>query len=136
MLLYAQPLSRVIRLTADDVEGDSDGQVWLRLGDPPAPVPEPVAAMLTDLAVRRPSGGWLFPGRNAGQPTAYRTMHGHLRDLGLPMRAGRIAALRQLVLQAPAPVIADALGFHQTTTTRQLSAAGGTWNRYIGLPRH
>ena len=40
-----------------------------------------------------------------------------LRDLGLPMRTARISALRQLVLQVPAPVIAGALGFHHTTTT-------------------
>jgi len=39
-------------------------------------------------------------------------------DLGLPMRTARISALRQLVLQVPAPVIAGALGFHHTTTTR------------------
>lgn len=135
MLLYAQPLSRVIRLTAGDLERDSDSQVFLRLGDPPAPVPLPFAAMLTGLAAGQPPGGWLFPGCNAGQPVAYRTMQGHLRDLGLPIRAGRIAAVRQLVLQAPAPVIAGALGFHHTTTTRQASAAGGTWNRYAGIRR-
>lgn len=123
-------------LTTADIERDSDGQVWLRVGDPPAPVPGPFAAMLTGLAASRAPGGWLFPGCNAGQPVACRTMHSHLRDLGLPMRAGRIAAIRQLVLQAPAPVIAGALGFHQTTTTRQVSAAGGTWNRYAGIRRH
>jgi len=32
--------------------------------------------------------------------------------------------------QAPAPVIAGALGFHQTTTTRQVAHADGTWNQY------
>jgi len=34
------------------------------------------------------------------------------------------------VLDAPAPVVAGALGYHQTTTTRQVAHAGGTWNRY------
>ena len=37
-LLYAQPLSRVVRLTLDDVIRDGD-QVLLRLGEPPTPVP-------------------------------------------------------------------------------------------------
>jgi hypothetical protein len=55
-----------------------------------------------------------------------------LRDHGLPMRTARIAALRQLVLQVPAPVIADALGFHHNTTTRQHASAGGSWSRYAG----
>ena len=31
---------------------------------------------------------------------------------------------------APAPVVADALGFHQHTTARHVAIAGGTWNRY------
>jgi hypothetical protein len=75
---------------------------------------------------------WLFPGRNAGQPAAYRAMFTQLRDLGLPMRTARISALRQLILQVPAPVIADALGFHYTTTTRQHVHASAPWSQYIG----
>jgi hypothetical protein len=51
-----------------------------------------------------------------------------LRDLSLPMRTALISALRQLVLQVPAPVVADALGFHYTTT-RQHVNAGGPWSR-------
>jgi hypothetical protein len=73
---------------------------------------------------------WLFPGRQAGQPASYQAMSTQLRDLSLPMRTARISALRQLVLQVPAPVIADALGFHYTTTTRRHANAGGPWSRY------
>ena len=43
--------------------------------------------------------------------------------------------LPQLVLQAPAPVIADALGFHQLTTTWQHTHAGATWSRYTAISR-
>jgi hypothetical protein len=32
----------------------------------------------------------------------------------------RVSALRQLVVQAPAPVVADALGFHQKSSARQV----------------
>jgi hypothetical protein len=32
--------------------------------------------------------------------------------------------------QAPAPVVAGALGFHQHATARHVAIAGGTWNRY------
>lgn len=45
VLLYAQPLTRVARLTIDDVIHDGD-YVLLRLGDPASPVPEPVADIL------------------------------------------------------------------------------------------
>ena len=55
-----------------------------------------------------------------------------LRNHGLPLRTARISALRQLVLQVPAPVIADALGFHHTTTTRQHINAGAPWSHYAG----
>ena len=48
------------------------------------------------------------------------------------MRSTRISAPRQLVLQVPAPVIADALGFHYTTTTRQHINVGAPWSRYVG----
>lgn len=143
MLLYAQPLTRILRLTADDLTRDPDGQTWLRLGDPPSPVPAPFDTLLHQLAASRHdhvpanhASTWLFPGRNAGQPADYRAMLIQLRDLGLPMRTGRVSALRQLVLQVPAPVIADALGFHHTTTTRQHVNAGAPWSRYAGGADH
>jgi hypothetical protein len=40
------------------------------------------------------------------------------------------SSTRTGVLQAPAPVIAAALGVHHTTTTRQAVNAGTTWSRY------
>jgi len=129
MLLYAQPLSRIHRLTLDDLL-TIDGTPHLRLGDPPSPLPTPAAHLLHRLVDDAGSGSqWLFPGRMPGQPVAYATLHRRLRASGFSLGEARISALRQLVLQAPAPVIADALGFHHTTTTRQHANAGGTWSR-------
>jgi len=45
MLLYAQPLTRILSLTIDDVL-HQDSEVTIRPGDPPAPVPEPFASLL------------------------------------------------------------------------------------------
>ena len=137
MLLYAQPLSRILRLATSDITRDGDGQTWICFGNPPAPVPEPFASLLQQQVSDRPAGhgDWLFPGRNPGQPAAYGTIFTLLRGLGFPMRTARISALRQLVLQAPAPVIAEALGFHHTTTQRQRANAAGTWAHYPG-PDH
>ncbi|MEU4681478.1 hypothetical protein [Micromonospora sp. NPDC023737] len=130
LLLYAQPLSRIQHLTTADVL-DHDGELLIRLGDPPAPVPEPFAALLRHLVdAAGPPPALLFPGRLAGQPVGYTTLHNRLRALGFPIKEARVAALRQLVLQAPAPVVADALGFHPTAATRQVTNAGGTWSRY------
>ncbi|QXE32927.1 hypothetical protein KQY30_00065 [Streptomyces sp. GMY02] len=45
VLLYAQPLTRITRLSSDDVQHE-DGKVLVRLGDPPPPVPAPFDGML------------------------------------------------------------------------------------------
>lgn len=44
--------------------------------------------------------------------------------------AAGLPPIRQLVLQAPAPVIAKALRYHDKTATRLVTEAGGTWSRY------
>jgi hypothetical protein len=137
MLLYAQPLSRILRLTAADIATDEQRQVSIAFGHPPTPVPEPFAELLLHLVANRdyPSSAsttsrWLFPGRVADQPLAYTTMLKRLRRLGFPRREARVSALRQLVLRAPAPVVAAALGFHHTTTTPQVANVGTTWSSY------
>jgi hypothetical protein len=53
VLLYAQPLSRVVRITIDDIIHDGD-HVLLRLGDRPSPVPRPVANLLLDCPLCQP----------------------------------------------------------------------------------
>jgi len=50
------------------------------------------------------------------------------------MRTARAAALRHLVVQVPAPVIATAVGFHYTITQRQRGAADSIWNWYAASP--
>jgi hypothetical protein len=40
MLLYAQPTSRLTRRITGDITRNGH-QIFLRLGDPPVPVPEP-----------------------------------------------------------------------------------------------
>ncbi|MEU8670020.1 hypothetical protein AB0C71_24415 [Streptomyces anulatus] len=45
VLLYAQPCTRVVRLTVDDVVHENE-QVRLRLGERPSPVPAPFAELL------------------------------------------------------------------------------------------
>lgn len=138
VLFYAQPVSRLVRLTTNDVVVDHDS-VRIRLGNPPAPAPEPLASLLRDLLAQRTSlqapnaeTNWLFPGRQPGHPLCARSLAGRLRHHDIAVQAGRTSALRHLVLQAPAPVVASMLGYHDKHTTRVLTEAGGTWNRYAG----
>ena len=137
VLLYAQPLSRIVRLTLDDVICDGD-QVLLRLGEPPTPVPAPVAGLLLEWIGSRDNMStatnrnscWLFPGRTAGHPMNPNALAALVNDIGIPTIAGRTSAIRHHVLEMPAPVVADALSYHQKTTARLAAQAGDTFSRY------
>ncbi|HEU5472738.1 MAG TPA: hypothetical protein VFV67_18985 [Actinophytocola sp.] len=86
LLLYAQPIPRILAITLDDIVRTDTGVV-LRLGDPPSPVPEPFADLLLRLADQRAQAGgdrWLFSGRSIGQPMSDRGLARRLRDLGIP----------------------------------------------------
>ncbi|WP_309063931.1 hypothetical protein [Streptomyces sp.] len=58
------------------------------------------------------------------------TVRDALRKLGIPVEKGRTSVIRRLVLQAPAPVIAQALGHHDESTTRIATEAGAPWKSY------
>ncbi|WP_458688775.1 hypothetical protein [Nocardia tengchongensis] len=142
VLLYAQPVSRIVRLTLDDVIHDS-GTILLRLGEPPSPVPGPVAELLLSWIDQRTNmntatnrdSHWLFPWRRADQPMHPETLGTLIRALGVPNIPGRVGALHQHVLELPAPVVADALGYHHHTTTRAAAQITATWTRYATGPR-
>jgi hypothetical protein len=137
VLLYAQPVSRIVRLTLDDVIRDGN-EVLLQLGEPPSPVPEPVAGILTDWISSRTNmrtatnrdSPWLFPGRRAGQPMGPDYLTALIRGIGIPTAAGRASAIRRQVLEMPSPVVADALGYHPVTTARLAAQAAATFSRY------
>lgn len=137
ILLYAQPVSRIVRLTIDDILHDGD-HTLLRLGEPPTPVPEPVAGLLrayladgdSMTTTANPASRWLFPGLRAGQAMHPGSIRNLLQEIGVPAQSGRTAAIRQLVLQMPPPVVAQALGYHHTSTTRIAAEAGSPWSGY------
>jgi integrase len=136
ILLYAQPLSRIVRLTIDDVIREGD-QVFVRLGDPPVPIPGPFAEIVTNYVANRsnlttatnPTSRLLFPGRRAGQPLHPASIRLRLHRLGIPNINGRSRAIRELLLQAPAPVVAGMVGYHPGHA-EQLAQSGATWKRY------
>jgi hypothetical protein len=137
VLLYAQPATRIVRLTTSDIITDG-GTTTIRLGDPPTPVPEPIARILHDYVAKRsnmdsatnPGSCWLFPGQRAGEPLHPVTLRGFLHKIGIPPQRGRTSAIRHLALQIPAPVLAQALGYHHTSTTRIAAEAGSPWSGY------
>lgn len=137
VLLYAQPTSRIRWLTLDDI-ADGEPEMTIRLGDPASPVPEPFASLLRRFLDERPnlmtatnpSSRLLFPGRRAGQPLGSEAICQRLAAADVPILNGRTAALRQLVLQTPAPVVAKMLGFTPEHAEAVAAEAGGTWKTY------
>ncbi|MEY9849704.1 hypothetical protein [Streptacidiphilus sp. MAP5-3] len=73
---------------------------------------------------------WLFLGRRAAQPMNPYALADLINDLGIATTASRAAAIRQRVLEMPAPVVTDALGYHPVTTAKLTAQGGGTWSRY------
>ncbi|MFH8586466.1 hypothetical protein ACH4GP_18995 [Streptomyces celluloflavus] len=132
VLVYAQPVSRIVRLTIDGTT------ISVCLEGPPSPLPEPVAELMRACLRSRQhmpyassrSAQWFSPGRQPGQSIDPAGLQVRLREIGFPPQRGRTSAIRQLVFQAPAPVIARALGYHDKTATRLVTEAGGTRWRY------
>ena len=136
-MLYAQPLTRITRLTIDDIT-TADGQMLIRLGEPSAPVPAPFDQIISDYLATRPNlttatnrgSRWLFPGRRAGQPMHPTTIRSRLQRLGIPNLNGRSRALREMLLQAPPAVVAGMLGYAAGRAEVIAAEAGATWQYY------
>jgi hypothetical protein len=135
LLLYGQPLSRVTRLTRDQVTTTS-GHVQLILGSKPVEVPPPLDELLLRLAANRRGFAalahtddhpWLFPGGAPALPlTAHRLME-RVKQLGIQARPARNTAMLDLAAQLPGVVLSKLLGIHINTATR--------WTDQAGAPR-
>lgn len=137
LLLFAQPLVRVAAMTVDQVQLTDDGPV-LTLGRDPIPVPEPFATLLLEHLATRPNlrttntGGsqWLFPSTRGGRHLHPNTVMDRLRDLGIDLQAARSTALHELVANAPAPIVAEMLGYSYQVTERHTQHVATTYSRY------
>ncbi len=78
---------------------------------------------------------WLFPGRGPGQPLNSQYLMSQLRHSGIHLLGARNSALRQLVLDMPPAVAAQALGYSAQVTEEHARHAGKTWVTYASY-RH
>lgn len=144
VLLYAQPLPEIVRLTMDHVV-TGDGEVRLQLGSTPVVLPSPLNSLVTRLATERrghasvgrvDAGPWLFPGGRPGQPVTASHLGIRLQRLGVEARPGRAAALLDLASQMPAAVIHQLLGVSLSTATYWTSQTGRSWSEYAAHVSH
>ena len=77
-----------------------------------------------DASIRWPRRSWTrYRGLSSNRAASH-------DKIGIPVAAARGAAIRQQLLEMPAPVVADALSYHHVTATRLAAQAGATWSGY------
>ena len=110
ILLYAQPLAAVERLTADRVRV-GDAGVHVLFGDTPVRLVEPVAALVAkhlqtrrsrSIVGRRSPTPWLFPGAHPDRHRSESHLAARLKRLGIYARSSRHGALLELSAQLTA----------------------------------
>jgi hypothetical protein len=138
VLLYAQPVARVARLTTGHVTV-SGATVRISLGTAPITLPEPVAGLARQLLDGKrghattgagdPSP-WLFPGGQPGCPVSSGHLGQRLKDLGIHPGQARSAALFQLASELPAALLARMLGIHIDVAVTWQRLSSGDWMAY------
>lgn len=138
VLLYAQPVARISRLTTGHVTTD-DTTVRIRLGAVPITLPGPVADLTRQLldgkrghattGAGSPSP-WLFPGGQPGRPISATHLGQRLKDLGIQPGPARSTALFQLAAELPAALLARLLGIHIDVAVAWQHASAGDWAGY------
>jgi hypothetical protein len=142
IVLYGQQASKIVALRTTEVSC-ADGATRLKLGADWLDVPEPVATLMqrylrgrsSMATAANPASPWLFPGQLAGEHRSYRRLTRVLHQLGIPARASRLAAWRELVREAPPAVLAEALGVSPGTAMRHAFLGGADWSAYAARRR-
>ncbi|MCU1527105.1 MAG: hypothetical protein JWP75_868 [Frondihabitans sp.] len=138
LLLYGQPLARVAGMLLTQIR-DVPPAMTISFTDDILAIPAPFDAVLRDHLSALPNqttsahraNEWLFPGRRPGQHIHQATLMNKLRDTGIDLRGARNAALRTLVLELPAPIVADSLNYSYQVTDKHRQNAGATFIDYV-----
>jgi hypothetical protein len=137
LVFYAQPVTRIVALTTDDLATRDDGTLTITLAGMPVELLEPFATLARQLPITRTNGvadqlptRWLFPGKRAGRPINPDSLGRRLRALGIPPRLSRATALAELAIEIPPAVLAELVGIAPGTAARWAAITGGNWAAY------
>lgn len=140
VLLYAQSLSRVCRMRAEQIHLDTPGAVTVTFDTIPIELPTPLDDLVRQHLTRRGQASyasradtWLFPGGIPGKHLATENMRAQLVARDIRPHQARNAAMFQLAADMPTPVLAELLGLAHHTASRWAALAARDWNRYIAL---
>lgn len=138
LLLYAQRISSIVKLTTDHVNDDGD-QARMTLGAVPVVLPSPLDGLVRDLVTTRRGHAvigrprttpWLFPGGRPGQPIGDDRLGMRLQNIGIHPQQARSTALFTLAAEIPAAILARMLGIHIQVAVQWQRAAAGDWMNY------
>lgn len=138
VLIFAQQIEKICLLTYDDLK-ITKSTVRIRLGkidmDLPPPLDEPFRALAANpmhhQTAAHHNSKWLFPSTKPGRPLGAGYLSNRIKKL-LPARAARLGSLKMLSALAPAPIIAEALGYNVQTVEAARIESGDKYARYIG----
>ena len=141
VVLYGQPLSRIARLTTNDIRPNPNGAVQLNLDGHPMPLHEPFAGLIQQLPQRRSNGvadqvesTWLFPGSTAGNHIGPSALGNRLAALGIQPRTMRNTARAELVTEIPPAVLGQLIAISPATASHWATLTNSNWNTYAGRP--
>lgn len=137
-LLYGQPLTRISRMLLNQLNDSKSGMHVMFAKDRlliPAPFDDLVRTHIAGLPNMTTSlhrdNVWLFPGRTPGNHVHQATIMNKLRACGVDLRGARNSTLRTLVLEIPAPIVADSLGLSYVVADRHRMSAGAVHAEYV-----
>ena len=138
LLLYAQGLSTISRLTIDQIS-ITGNDVRISLGHTPIRLPEPVDELARTVVTNRKghatigataASRWLFPGGKPGRPISTERLKLRLKRLGIRPNQARSTALCQLATEIPAAILARTLGISVNSAVRWQQNSAGDWTSY------
>jgi hypothetical protein len=138
LLLYAQGLSTISRLTVDQIT-ITDGEVHISFGHTPIRLPDPLDDLARTVVAKgkghatigatTPSR-WLFPGGQPGRPISLERLKQRLSRLGILPNQARSTALFQLATEIPAAILARTLGISVSSAVHWQRNSAGDWTNY------
>lgn len=139
LLLWAQPLNKIVMLKQEHITVGADGMT-LMLGHHPTAVPEAVADLFWQ-HLESPGNprtvntgtSWLFPGTQAGRHLHPGTLSERLKALGIDAQRARNATLRDLTHEVDARTLMDLLGYSKPVVARYAARAGAPMSDYLDL---
>ncbi len=139
VLLYGQPITRIAALERNCITSNN-GVPAITFTTEAVDILEPFATLMNEYlttgamtGTRTQRSPWLFPGRTSATAGDRTSLRNELARFGIDLRGGRNAALRQLVRNAPAPVVAHLIGYSHNVINAHAGAAQTTNARYAAI---